>query len=103
MHVDLGKALWDAGRGKDAVKEFEEALAIDPDNADAHVGLGTALDQQERPDEAFVHYQDALAIKPDCVDAYVNLGALSNSREKSTTRQRSIARPWRSSPTASMP
>ncbi len=39
-HLELGGAFYDAGMLEDAAREYEEALAIDPDHAGAHFRLG---------------------------------------------------------------
>jgi Flp pilus assembly protein TadD len=38
----LGKALWDNGQTREAVRVFQDALEADPDEPDAWQGLGTA-------------------------------------------------------------
>lgn len=39
-HLELGGAFYDAGMLEDAAREYEEALAVDPDHAGAHFRLG---------------------------------------------------------------
>jgi tetratricopeptide (TPR) repeat protein len=58
------------GRLPDAVAEFQAALRINPDYAEAHVNLGNSLSQipGQQP-EAIAEYQAALRIRPD----YANL------------------------------
>jgi tetratricopeptide (TPR) repeat protein len=55
-HVDLG--IVDAGLGKkaEALKEFEEAIALDPKDADPHWRLARLYQQMGRKDEARVEF-----------------------------------------------
>ena len=62
-----------ARRGASA--QFQAALEIKPDYAEAHNSLGAALAGCGRLDEAIAHYQTALEIKPDYAEAHNNLGA----------------------------
>jgi tetratricopeptide (TPR) repeat protein len=65
-----------AGRIGDAVAQYQLALSLRPDFADAHNNLGVALAAQGRIDDAVAHYERALVLKPDCADAHGNLGAV---------------------------
>ncbi len=75
-HYNLGNALARLpGRLPEAVAEYEAALRIRGDDADAHDNLGTALAHTPgRLAEAITEYQAALRIRPDSADAYDNLG-----------------------------
>jgi len=58
------------GRLPDAIAEYQAALRINPDYAEAHVNLGNALSQiPGRQSEAIAEYQVAVRIRPD----YANL------------------------------
>jgi spermidine synthase len=45
--------------------QWEQALRIKPDFAEAHNNLGNALEQTGKVREAIGHYEQALRIKPD--------------------------------------
>ena len=62
------------GQLDDAVKRYEQTLAIKPDYADAHYNLGNALQELGQLDAAVKCFEQALAIKPDYASAYNNLG-----------------------------
>jgi tetratricopeptide (TPR) repeat protein len=57
-----------------AVKNFEQALDIKPDYADAQCNLGVTLKKLGQLEEAVKSYEKTLAIKPDYVEAHSNLG-----------------------------
>ncbi len=53
-----------------------EALAAQPDAAEAQLVLGLALHGQGRAEEALAHLQRAAALAPDSFDAHNNLGGV---------------------------
>ena len=67
-------ALAKAGRTEEAIHQFQEAIRMRPDLAEAHNGLGVVLYQQGHVDEAIRQFQEAIRLKPDYADAYNNLG-----------------------------
>jgi tetratricopeptide (TPR) repeat protein len=67
-------ALNDESRSDEAIGQFQEALRLQPDPADAHYNLGVALASKGQVDEAIRQYQEALRLKPDHADAHNNLG-----------------------------
>jgi Flp pilus assembly protein TadD len=71
---NLGVVLDRAGKAEDAIKQYEQALRLDPEYAEAHNNLGTALMKQDRREEAIGHYEQALRLKPDYGVAHINLG-----------------------------
>ena len=79
-HYNLGVSLSQEGRAAEAVAEFQAALRLKPDYADAENNLGVALGQMPgRSGEAIAHFRAALGLRPDYADAHYNLGiALAN-------------------------
>lgn len=60
---------------------YDEALKIEPDNAEAFYKLGLALAHKGQINEAIAHYQRALEINPDYTEAQNSLAyVLSTSR-----------------------
>ena len=43
VHFDLGVVYGQQGRTDEAIREYQAALRINPDSADAHHNLGVAL------------------------------------------------------------
>jgi len=62
------------GRKKEAMAWIEEALRIDPNNAETHNNLGVVLDNAGRTPEAISQFEEAARIEPDYADAHNNLG-----------------------------
>jgi protein O-mannosyl-transferase len=73
-HNNLGLALQQAGRTREAVEHYEQALQIKPDYADAHYNLGIVFFREGKLDDAIGHFEHALRISPDYTKAHYNLG-----------------------------
>ncbi len=73
-HRKLGNAFVNMGRIDEAIKQYQEALAINPGYAAAHVNLGNAFLQKGEVDDAISHYERALQIKPGEAEMHYNLG-----------------------------
>ena len=76
-HKNLGVALADLDRHKEAVPHYLKAIKLKPKDADLHYNLANALDELGKPDEAIEAYKKALDIAPDHVETLYNLGNLS--------------------------
>ena len=74
VHNLLGNALAAHGRTDAAVAEFQKALAIKPDYAEAHFNLGVAAMGRGQLDEAILHYKRAISANPNYANAHNNLG-----------------------------
>jgi tetratricopeptide (TPR) repeat protein len=59
---------------QEAIADFEQALQLKPDYAEAHYNLGKALARSGRLPEAIDQYEQALRLRPDQADTYDNLG-----------------------------
>lgn len=69
-----GRVLFESKEWALAARQFEHALAFNPDYADAHAYLGYALAQMGYSDEALPHLQQAVALAADSVVAHTFLG-----------------------------
>jgi tetratricopeptide (TPR) repeat protein len=74
-HSNLGLALFNQGRIDDAIIQCQEAIRLNPRDADAHNNLGIALRTQGRFDEAINQCQEAVRLMPNNADFQNNLGA----------------------------
>jgi protein O-mannosyl-transferase len=73
-HYGLGNALSQTGRVDEAISQYQMALQIRPDYADARASIGLSLFKEGKPDEAIRQFRKALQIQPDHVNAHNGLG-----------------------------
>ena len=73
-HNNLGLALAQKGKLKEAVEHYSKALNIKPGYVEVLNNLGLALSEQGRLEEAISYYSKALEINPDFVGPHYNLG-----------------------------
>jgi tetratricopeptide (TPR) repeat protein len=67
-----GEVLLETERLQEAVNSFNEALAIEPNNAEAHLKKGIALERMNRLEPALACYNEALRLNPKRSFAYVH-------------------------------
>ncbi len=79
-HNNLGAALARKGKFDAALIQYEEALRIKPQYADAFFNRGEALAALRRLTDAESSYKDALRVKPSLAEAHNNLGIIMASR-----------------------
>ncbi len=72
--TNLGFNLQQVGYLQEAIGQYEVALRLDPDYADAHLDLASVLLGLGRPQEAAVQCQETLRLMPHHIGARVNLG-----------------------------
>jgi len=72
-HHNLGMELGRAGRNREEVEQYIQALWLKPDYADAHYHLGAAAWEAGDRLVAIEHWQQTLRIKPDYVEAQCSL------------------------------
>jgi len=58
----------------EAIKNYNKAIQIQPDYAEAYNNRGNILKDLVKPNEAIKNYNKAIQIKPDYAEAYSNLG-----------------------------
>ena len=73
-HYNLGIALTDMGKFKEAIYHFQYAIKLEPEYAGPYGYMGVALAMQGKTDEALVYYHEALRIKQDDETTHNNLG-----------------------------
>ena len=74
VHASLGAAWVRLGQPAEAVPNYERAVALRPDYADAQNDLAAALLQLGRPGEALPHAEAAVRLKPADADIRYNCG-----------------------------
>jgi predicted O-linked N-acetylglucosamine transferase (SPINDLY family) len=70
----LAIAASQTGRHEEAVRLFDDALAVEPRSSSAHSNRGVALHALKRFEEAVASFDLALALAPDHADALSNRG-----------------------------
>jgi tetratricopeptide (TPR) repeat protein len=81
---NLGVVLAADGRSSDAIGQYEQALRLDPDDAEAHYNLAIELAKLPgRLSDAVAHYEQTLRIDPDYADAHINLGVIFAATDRS--------------------
>ncbi len=73
---NLGNAFYQGGRSDTALPQFDRAVTLRPDYADAHFNRGVSLARVGRTDEADAAYRKVTDLDPRHVRAHMNLGAL---------------------------
>ena len=73
---DLGVDLVAEGKHEEAVKKYEEAVALDPEFADAWQGLALALNDLGRHERAIEAAKKLCELTPDDVLAHTTLSRL---------------------------
>lgn len=63
-----------SGKSEEAIGKLQEAIKMDPNNANLYAVLGTIQDQSNDPVAASASYKKALEIDPNNFDALYNLG-----------------------------
>jgi tetratricopeptide (TPR) repeat protein len=86
VHLLLGKgqSLLNMDKAGEALACFDEALALEPNNADALVKKGTALERLRKLNEAIECYDHAIAADSSMTIAYLYKGGLFNRMERFT-------------------
>jgi type IV pilus biogenesis/stability protein PilW len=85
IHHDLAVEALRAGRSQEALKEYDIALAADPDMPEARLGRGLVMEYGfGKLAEAEADYRRALQIRPAYPEAHNNLGQLLAKSGRST-------------------
>ncbi|MBM3888263.1 MAG: tetratricopeptide repeat protein [Verrucomicrobia bacterium] len=78
VHANLGNALQEAGRYREAAVEFEKALQLDPRLVGVYNNLARiCMDQLQRNDLARLYLNAALKLNPDVPELHLNLGVIA--------------------------
>ena len=73
-HLNLGKALFEAGRREDGLSAIQIAVAQRPNSFKAHYSAGLMLMHLSRLDEAEQHLRRAVELDPNHRDAHYSAG-----------------------------
>jgi tetratricopeptide (TPR) repeat protein len=73
-HNNMGLALAKKGDADGAIAQFNQALAIQPDDGEVHYNMGVVLLAKGDVEDAIAQYERALEIAPDSAEFHNNLG-----------------------------
>ena len=73
-HLNLGRALIDAGNRAEATAEFKSAIELDPQFSQAHSGLGKIALMESRWDDAYAAYAQARRADRESTEALFGMG-----------------------------
>jgi TolA-binding protein len=76
-----GVILWNAGKIPEAKAQFEQAVKIDPNLADAHYWLGMAYVNEGKLPDAAPHFEEYLKLAPTGQYAEQAKGILSQIKK----------------------
>ena len=74
--LNLGVVFEKQGRTAEAMRQYRQALAINPRRAHTHNNIADLLDETGQPAAALAEYQTALRLDPAAVETRLNLGSL---------------------------
>jgi predicted Zn-dependent protease len=90
-HQELGKALADAKDETGALKEFQRAIAIDPDLDEAQRLIGMTLGRQGQQGEGFYHLAVAARLRGDLRQALSHFEKCDELEPDGTPRKKELA------------
>ena len=74
QHNERGIALTEEGNYEQAISEFDKAIELDPDYAEAYSNRGIAYGSQGDFDSAMTDFNKAIELDPESAEAYSNRG-----------------------------
>ncbi len=80
FYNNRGVAYKEKGELDRAIKDFDKAIELNPEFAEAFNNLGNVYDAKGDFDKAIVYFNTAIKFKSDFVDAYVNRGVAYGKR-----------------------
>jgi tetratricopeptide (TPR) repeat protein len=80
VHAVSGKEHYLNCQYGNAIAEFEEAIRLDPESAEAHNGRGLVYYAQADLRRAIAGFEHALSLDPELADAYYNRGCAMSDR-----------------------
>ncbi len=98
IHYGIGGLLAGLGRGEEAIAQFEQAIAGDPELLDARIKLGNAFARGGRFDEAIAAYSQVLEARPEDTGVLFKRATALVNQEKLTEARADLERLTRIDP-----
>jgi len=74
--AQLGNLYYDSGRYADAIKWYEESLAINPKDVDVSTDLGVSYYYNNQTDHALAQLEKSLSLNPSHTKTLLNIGVV---------------------------
>jgi tetratricopeptide (TPR) repeat protein len=78
-HLKKGSLLLDAEDWDGALREYREAVQLDPNNAEGHIGVGQALGEKGDHQGALAEFREGLRLEPGSAEAHNGVGWILSS------------------------
>lgn len=91
-YLKLGLIQATEGKHEAAVKSFQQALGLDPNNAEAHSLYGSALAKVGKYSEAEAALRKAVALNPTYKEGWYYLGVFLEERGKKQEAEEAFAK-----------
>lgn len=88
---DRGKQLFEQDDLEGAIREFKNAVELEPNNSAYHCNLAVALDENDQDEEAKVEYQKTLELNPNDTTALLYIGYMYSENDD----QEEASRIWK--------
>lgn len=80
--VQLGNLYFDAERYQDALKWYEEALAINPSDPNVSTDLAVSYYYTDQSDRAIAQFEQSLKLNPKHIKSFLNMGIVKGFGKK---------------------
>ena len=80
VHIRLARSQQEAGKGEDAIRTLQAAVAKFPDAAGVKLSLGSAFEREEKYSQAEAVFREMIAADPKNADALNSLGYMFAER-----------------------
>lgn len=77
--VNRGTAKHDLGRDEEAIKDFNEALRLDPKSVTTYINRGIVMGMLGRNEEAIADFNEAIRLQPNSAAAYCYRGVAQHN------------------------
>ena len=84
IYVELGDLYMTTGRFAEAIPDFQNALALAPDQPDIQTALGQCFVRNRQPDQASTAFQNTILLQPTNAAAHLGLAMILESAGNNT-------------------
>jgi Flp pilus assembly protein TadD len=99
---NLGRVYEKQGMTEEALKQYQQAVRLEPNYGVAHFRMGLALERLQRIDEARAAYGEAIRLNPSILEAQLRYGILSYNVGDIERAMASLSRVIKVSPYSTM-